>query len=49
MNKELKPYRQKMNPEELAQWLHFKKRGWAVPPKKGKGSYKRKESYHDED
>ena len=35
-------YRQKMNPEELAMFLHFKKRGAVVPSKKGKGSYDRK-------
>ena len=31
----------KKSPEELAEWLHFKKRGHVVPHKKGKGSYKR--------
>lgn len=41
MNKELKPYRQKMNAEELQMYLHFRKRGGAVPAKKGKGSYSR--------
>lgn len=37
-----KAYAQKMSPEELQQFLHFKKRGFSVPPKKGKGSYNRK-------
>lgn len=37
-----KAYAQKMSPEELQQFLHFKKRGFSVPPKKGKGSYDRK-------
>ena len=27
--------------EELQQYLHFKKRGGSVPPKKGKGSFDR--------
>ena len=43
MNKELKAYRQKMNPEELQMYLHFRKRGGAVPAKKGKGAYDRKD------
>ena len=37
-----KAYAQKMTPAELQQFLHFKKRGFSVPPKKGKGSYDRK-------
>ena len=32
----------KKSPEELEQYLHFKKRGFAIDNKKGKGSYKRK-------
>lgn len=32
----------KKSPEELEMYMHFKKRGFAVPPKKGKGSFKRK-------
>ena len=32
----------KKSPEELQQYLHFKKRGFAVDNKKGKGSYSRK-------
>ena len=39
---ELKPYRQKMDDDELQMYLHFKKRGGKVPAKKGKGSYDRK-------
>lgn len=38
-----KAYAHKMTPEELQQFLHFKKRGFSVSPKKGKGSYNRKE------
>lgn len=37
-----KAYAQKMSPEELQMYMHFKKRGFFVPPKKGKGSYDRK-------
>lgn len=32
----------KMSQEELQMFLHFKKRGFAVPSKKGKGSYNRR-------
>lgn len=32
----------KMNPEELQQYLAFKRKGGKVPAKKGKGSYDRK-------
>ena len=32
----------KMNPEELQQYLAFKRKGSKVPSKKGKGSYDRK-------
>lgn len=32
----------KMNPEELQQYLAFKRKGSKVPAKKGKGSYSRK-------
>lgn len=31
----------KMKPDELEQYLQFKRRGFAVPAKKGKGSFKR--------
>lgn len=33
----------KMNADELQMFLHFKKRGFAVPSKKGKGSYNRQQ------
>lgn len=33
---------QKRSPEELQEYLKFKKRGFAVKSKKGKGSYSRK-------
>ena len=36
------PARRKMNTEELQMYMHFKKRGFSIPPKKGKGSYDRK-------
>ena len=32
----------KMNPDELQGYLHFKHRGGTSKPKKGKGSYNRK-------
>lgn len=32
----------KMSPDELQEFLAFKKRSFTVPNKKGKGSYKRK-------
>lgn len=35
----------KKSPEELQQYLHFKKRGFAIRNKKGKGSYTRKEKH----
>ena len=35
-------YQLKMDKDELQLYLHFKKRGFAVPSKKGKGSYNRK-------
>jgi len=48
MNKELKPYRQKMDDEELQMYLHFKKRGGKSPLKKGKGSYNRQKMKMEE-
>jgi len=36
-------YKTKMSKEELQMFLHFKKRGFKVPPKKGKGSYNRRD------
>lgn len=41
MNKELKPYRQKMSTEELQMYLYFRQRGGKIPAQKGKGSYNR--------
>lgn len=35
----------KKSPEELQQYLHFKKRGFAIENKKGKGSFKRNPKY----
>ena len=35
----------KKSPEQLEQYMMFKKRGSSVEPKKGKGSYKRKSKY----
>lgn len=45
---ELKAYRQKMASDELQLYLHFKKRGFKIPPKKGKGSYDRKKANRGE-
>lgn len=33
----------KKSPEELQEWLQFRRRGYTVRPKKGRGSYNRKE------
>lgn len=35
----------KKSPEELQLYLHFKKRGFKIENKKGKGSYKRHSKY----
>ena len=32
----------KKSPEELQEYFKFKRHGFSVPPKKGKGSYNRK-------
>ena len=37
----------KMTPEELQQWLHFRKAGSKIENRRGKGSYKRKPKYPD--
>lgn len=34
-----------MTPEELQAWLYLRKKGYAIPNKKGKGSYKRKRKH----
>ena len=39
--KKAKEYCQKMKPEELQEYLAFRRRGFSVPHKKGKGSYNR--------
>ena len=38
----------KMSPEELQQYLAFKRKGSKVPAKKGKGSFKRDNSWKKE-
>jgi hypothetical protein len=35
----------KKSPEELQEYMMFKRRGSAIPSKKGKGSFKRKNKY----
>jgi stalled ribosome alternative rescue factor ArfA len=35
----------KKSPEELKLYLHFKKRGFAIQNKKGKGSYSRHQKH----
>ena len=42
MEKKNKQYLKKSE-EELQEYLAFKRRGYTVPAKKGKGSYRRKE------
>lgn len=37
----------KKSSEELQEYLKFKRRGYVVPPKKGKGSYRRKSKHAD--
>ena len=37
----------KKSPEELQLYFHFKKRGFRVENKKGKGSYKRNSKYKE--
>ena len=39
----------KKSPEELQQYLHFKKRGFCIENKKGKGSYSRKQKYKNKE
>ena len=39
---EKNPYRTKMKPDELREYLAFKRKQGCVPAKKGKGSYNRK-------
>ena len=37
----------KKSPEELEQYLAFRRKGSRVEPKKGKGSYNRKQKHKD--
>ena len=37
----------KKSSEELQLYFHFKKRGFKIENKKGKGSYKRRAKYND--
>ena len=37
----------KKTPEELQDYLRFKRKGYKVPGKKGKGSYNRKQKHKD--
>lgn len=39
----------KKSPEELEQYLQFKRRGFQVEAKKGKGSFKRKPKHRNQD
>ncbi|MBQ8793018.1 MAG: hypothetical protein IJZ62_05445 [Clostridia bacterium] len=39
----------KKSPEELEQYMQFKRRGSRVEVKKGKGSYKRKPKHKNQD
>lgn len=43
------PHKIKKSPEELREWLAFKRKGFSVPAKKGKGSYKRKKKIKEEE
>ena len=39
----------KKSAEELQEYLKFKRRGFAVPNKKGKNSYSRKQKHRNQD
>lgn len=39
----------KKTPEELEQYMQFKRHGFQIELKKGKGSYKRKPKYKNQD
>ena len=47
-NKKLDKSMFKMTAEELQQWLHFRKAGSKIENRRGKGSYKRKPKYPDQ-
>lgn len=49
MNFNLFKQAQKKTPEELQEYLHFKRRGSKVQAKKGKGSYSRKQKHKDKE
>lgn len=49
MNFDLFKRSQKKTPEELQEYLHFKRRGSQVKAKKGKGSYSRKKKHKDKE
>lgn len=36
---------QKKSSDELREYLHFKRRGFSIQPKRGKGAYSRKDKY----
>ena len=38
----------KKSPEELKQYLQFRRHGYVIAPKKGKGSFKRKSKYKND-
>ena len=35
----------KKSPEDLQEYFKFKRHGYSIPPKKGKGSFKRKDKH----
>jgi hypothetical protein len=35
----------KKSKEELQEYLQFKRRGFSIPPKKGRGAYRRKDKH----
>lgn len=39
----------KKNPEELQEYFKFKRRGYAVPARKGKGSWKRHPKHREKE
>ena len=48
MNKKVNKRIFKKSPEELEQYMQFKRRGSRVESKKGKGSYKRKPKHKND-
>jgi stalled ribosome alternative rescue factor ArfA len=45
LDKKIQGQIKKMSPEQLEEYMHFKKRGGAPRVKKGKGSYSRKKKH----